>query len=94
MRETLVSPSALERARVSRDSRFDGRFFVGVKTTGIYCRPICPVRLPRSENVLFSPLQLLPSKTVIDPAFAAGLKWRPGVQLGGEPRLWFLAHCA
>ena len=55
MRETLVSPSALERARVSRDSRFDGRFFVGVKTTGIYCRPICPVRLPRSENVLFFP---------------------------------------
>jgi len=55
MSETLVSPSVLERARLSRDSRFDGRFFVGVKTTGIYCRPICPVRLPRSENVLFFP---------------------------------------
>lgn len=42
-----------ERARLSRDARFDGRFFVGVKTTGIYCRPICPANLPKSENVSF-----------------------------------------
>lgn len=42
-----------ERARLSRDARFDGRFFVGVKTTGIYCRPICPANLPKSENVVF-----------------------------------------
>ncbi|MFZ8976951.1 MAG: Ada metal-binding domain-containing protein [Pseudohongiellaceae bacterium] len=33
-----------------RDPRFDGRFFVGVLTTGIYCRPICPVRVPKKEN--------------------------------------------
>ena len=31
-----------------RDARFDGRLFTGVKTTGIYCRPICPARTPRS----------------------------------------------
>ncbi|MBT8083861.1 MAG: hypothetical protein KJN72_01450, partial [Woeseia sp.] len=31
-----------ERARKARDPRFDGRFFIGVRTTGIYCRPICP----------------------------------------------------
>jgi AraC family transcriptional regulator of adaptative response / DNA-3-methyladenine glycosylase II len=42
-----------ERARLSRDARFDGRFFVGVKTTGIYCRPICPANSPKSENVVF-----------------------------------------
>lgn len=42
-----------ERARLSRDARFDGRFFVGVRTTGIYCRPICPANAPRSENVTF-----------------------------------------
>jgi AraC family transcriptional regulator of adaptative response / DNA-3-methyladenine glycosylase II len=45
--------SVYERARLSRDRRFDGRFFVGVKTTGIYCRPICPANPPRSENVRF-----------------------------------------
>lgn len=42
-----------ERARLSRDARFDGRFFVGVRTTGIYCRPVCPANAPKSENVSF-----------------------------------------
>jgi len=39
----------------TRDRRFDGRFFVGVATTGIYCRPICPARLPLFRNVHFYP---------------------------------------
>ena len=38
-------------ARLSRDQRFDGQFFVAVKSTGIFCRPICPARLPKEENV-------------------------------------------
>ena len=42
-----------ERARLARDPRFDGRFFIGVLTTGIYCRPICPVRPPKAKNVRF-----------------------------------------
>jgi len=37
----------------ARDSRFDGLFFVGVTSTGIYCRPICPTRVPRRDNCLF-----------------------------------------
>ncbi len=41
-------------AMLARDYRFDGKFFVGVKTTGIYCRPICPAR-PKIENVEFFP---------------------------------------
>ena len=43
------------RAISTRDARFDGRLFVGVKTTGVYCRPICPARTPKFENVLFYP---------------------------------------
>ena len=43
----------LAKARLSRDPRFDGRFFVAVKTTGIFCRPICPARLPKEENVTY-----------------------------------------
>lgn len=39
-------------AMLARDYRFDGKFFVGVKTTGIYCRPICPAR-PKRQNVEF-----------------------------------------
>ena len=46
---------ACYRAICLRDARFDGRFFTGVRTTGIYCRPICPARTPRSENVVFFP---------------------------------------
>jgi AraC family transcriptional regulator of adaptative response / DNA-3-methyladenine glycosylase II len=46
---------ACYRAVAQGDARFDGRFFTGVKTTGIYCRPICPARTPRSENVIFFP---------------------------------------
>jgi AraC family transcriptional regulator of adaptative response / DNA-3-methyladenine glycosylase II len=41
-------------AVMARDSRFDGKFFVGVKTTGIYCRPICPAK-PKKENIEFFP---------------------------------------
>jgi AraC family transcriptional regulator of adaptative response / DNA-3-methyladenine glycosylase II len=47
--------TACYRAISTRDARFDGRLFVAVKTTGIYCRPICPARTPKFENVLFYP---------------------------------------
>jgi len=47
----LPNSEEYESARQSRDPRFDGRFFVGVLTTGIYCRPICPVRVPKRENI-------------------------------------------
>jgi AraC family transcriptional regulator of adaptative response / DNA-3-methyladenine glycosylase II len=43
------------RAIATRDARFDGRLFIGVTTTGIYCRPICPARTPKRENVTFWP---------------------------------------
>ena len=43
------------RALRSRDRRFDGRFFTGVTTTGIYCRPVCPAPAPKRENVRFFP---------------------------------------
>jgi AraC family transcriptional regulator of adaptative response / DNA-3-methyladenine glycosylase II len=46
---------ACDRARRARDARFDGRFFIGVTTTGIYCRPICPARTPKDENVRYFP---------------------------------------
>ncbi len=48
-----LSADIYERARLTRDVRFDGRFFIGVKTTSIYCRPICPVKMPKAQNVLF-----------------------------------------
>jgi AraC family transcriptional regulator, regulatory protein of adaptative response / DNA-3-methyladenine glycosylase II len=46
---------ACDRARRSRDARFDGRFFIAVTTTGVYCRPICPARAPKDEHVRYFP---------------------------------------
>jgi AraC family transcriptional regulator of adaptative response / DNA-3-methyladenine glycosylase II len=55
MQETLpFDPTVLERARLSRDPRFDGKFFIAVTSTGIYCRPICPASpSPRKGNVRY-----------------------------------------
>jgi AraC family transcriptional regulator of adaptative response / DNA-3-methyladenine glycosylase II len=48
-----LDPDACYRAIQTRDARFDGRLFIAVHTTGIYCRPICPARTPKRENVDF-----------------------------------------
>src|SRR6266481_7093403 len=48
-----LDPQACYRALQTRDARFDGRFFVGVVSTGIYCRPICPARTAKFENCRF-----------------------------------------
>jgi len=50
-----LDPETCEKARLARDPRFDGRFFIGVRTTGIYCRPICRVRPPLRRNIDFHP---------------------------------------
>jgi len=42
-------------ARIRRDPAYDGRFFTGVRTTGIYCRPVCPARHAQSKNVEYYP---------------------------------------
>ena len=53
--DQLLDQKACWRAVVARDARFDGRFFTGVTSTGIYCRPVCPARTPKRENVVFHP---------------------------------------
>lgn len=71
--DTLLDSDDYEAARQCRDPRFDGRFFVGVLTTGIYCRPVCPVRIPKRENV-----QLYPSAAAAAEAgFRPCLRCRP-----------------
>ncbi len=56
--QTETSPAALdpatcEQARLTRDARFDGLFFTAVKTTGIYCRPVCPAPTPKPSNISY-----------------------------------------
>lgn len=67
-----------ERARLSRDARFDGQFYVGVKTTGIYCRPVCPAVLPRSENVAFYPSAAAAAEAGFRPCLRCRPECAPG----------------
>src|SRR5690348_3822524 len=50
---TLPDLRSCEQARLSRDARFDGLFFTAVRSTGIYCRPVCPAPSPKRENVRY-----------------------------------------
>lgn len=49
----LPSTETMYHAFVNRDSQFEGVFFTGVTTTGVFCRPTCPARKPKRENVVF-----------------------------------------
>ncbi|MDQ6848351.1 MAG: helix-turn-helix domain-containing protein [Candidatus Dormibacteraeota bacterium] len=70
---------ACYRALLSRDARFDGRFFTAVTSTGIYCRPICPAQTPKRANVRF-----YASAAAAEAAgFRACLRCRPHLAPGG-----------
>ncbi|MBX3478371.1 MAG: DNA-3-methyladenine glycosylase 2 family protein [Brevundimonas sp.] len=73
MDETGLDQDACYRAVVTRDARFDGRFFGCVKTTGIYCRPVCPARTPRRENMRF----VATAAAAEEAGFRACLRCRP-----------------
>ena len=49
----LLDATTCYSALQARDSRFDGQFFCGVASTGIYCRPVCRARTPKAENCSF-----------------------------------------
>lgn len=66
------------RAVQSRDARFDGVFYTGVKTTGIYCRPSCPAVTPKPQNVTF----YASAAAAQDPGFRACRRCRPDTTPG------------
>ncbi|MCO5104084.1 MAG: helix-turn-helix domain-containing protein [Burkholderiaceae bacterium] len=65
-------------ALCARDARFDGQFFTGVTSTGIYCRPVCAVRTPRRENCRFFDLAAQAEQAGFRPC----LRCRPEVAPG------------
>ncbi len=74
----LPDPDAAYLALSSRDARFDGRLFVGVSSTGIYCRPVCRVRTPRREHCRF----FASAAQAEAAAFRPCLKCRPEIAPG------------
>jgi AraC family transcriptional regulator of adaptative response / DNA-3-methyladenine glycosylase II len=76
-----LDPNTCYRALTARDARFDGRFFVGVTTTGIYCRPVCVARTPGRARCRFF---RFPVEAERD-GFRACFRCRPELAPGGAP---------
>src|SRR5258708_38136880 len=77
----MIENHVAYRALTSRDPRFDGVFFVGVTSTGIYCRPICPVKTPKQENCRFFESAEAAEKASFRPC----LRCRPELAPGNAP---------
>lgn len=65
----------------AKDVRFDGRFYVGVSSTGIYCRPVCPAKLPKEENCAF----FVTAATAEQAGYRPCLMCRPELAPGAAP---------
>jgi AraC family transcriptional regulator of adaptative response / DNA-3-methyladenine glycosylase II len=66
------------RARLARDARFDGRFYIAVLSTRIYCRPICPSRTSREENVRYFPTAAAAAEAGFRPCLRCRPECSPG----------------
>ncbi len=73
-----LDPEVCDRARLARDPAFDGLFFTGVKTTKIYCRPVCPVRPAKSANVVFFPSAAAAERAGFRPCLRCRPETAPG----------------
>ena len=74
----VLDRATCDRARLARDHAFDGLFFTGVRTTRIYCRPVCPVRPARSENVAFFPTAAAAERAGFRPCLRCRPETAPG----------------
>ncbi len=81
----LLDRKTYYRAFQSHDARFDGRVFVGVTSTGIYCRPICPARAPKFENCRFFASAAAAQEAGFRPACVAVRRSRPTSPSGAAP---------
>src|SRR5437868_8969904 len=69
---------ACSRARITRDARFDGKFFIAVLTTKIYCRPICPARTAKEKNVRYYPTAAAAAEAGFRPCLRCRPECSPG----------------
>ncbi len=67
------------RALATRDARFDGRFYTGVTSTGIYCRPVCPARTPKPEHCVFLPSAAAAAEAGFRPCLRCRPELAPGI---------------
>ncbi len=77
-RGVRLDPETCYRALVSRDARFDGTFFVAVRTTGVYCRPVCTARTPRRDRCAFYDPAVLAERDGFRACFTCRPELAPG----------------
>ena len=81
-----LDPDAAYLAMTARDARFDGRLFIGVTSTGVYCRPVCRVRLPRRENCRFFDTRAQAEAAAFRPCMKCRPEIAPGLALVDSSR--------
>jgi AraC family transcriptional regulator of adaptative response / DNA-3-methyladenine glycosylase II len=82
----VLDADAAYLALKTRDARFDGRLFVGVTSTGVYCRPVCRVRTPRRENCRFFDTAAQAEAQRFRPCLKCRPEIAPGVSHTDSPR--------
>ena len=82
-----LEPDAAYRVLQAHDARFDGRLFVGVTSTGVYCRPVCRVRLPKRENCRFFANAASAEHGGFRPCLRCRPELAPGLSLTDSPQV-------
>jgi AraC family transcriptional regulator, regulatory protein of adaptative response / DNA-3-methyladenine glycosylase II len=84
---TAIDPQAAYRAVQAHDARFDGRLFVGVTSTGVYCRPVCRVRTPMQRNCRFFHNAPSAESAGFRPCLRCRPELAPGLSLVDSPQV-------
>ena len=81
------------RARLARDARFDGKFFIGVLTTKIYCRSICRSRTSKESNVRYFVSAAAAAEAGFRPCLRCRPECSPGTPAGAGRKIRFRELC-
>ncbi len=73
-----LTRTVCDRARLARDPRFDGRFFIAVTSTRIYCRPVCPAPSPKPSNIVYYPSAAAAAEAGFRPCLRCRPETSPG----------------
>jgi AraC family transcriptional regulator, regulatory protein of adaptative response / DNA-3-methyladenine glycosylase II len=80
----MPSTEICDRARASKDARFDGLFFIAVRSTGIYCRPVCPAPTAKSSNVVYYPTAAAAAAAGYRPCLRCRPELSPEIRVHGN----------
>src|SRR5262245_24410706 len=80
----MPSIEICDRARASRDARFDGLFFIAVRSTGVYCRPVCPAPTAKRQNIVYYPTAAAAAAAGYRPCLRCRPELSPEIRVHGN----------